>query len=121
MKKYRRLFDFILLAALAGMSLLAIAPKTVVMPTSLQMFLLAIVLALTAGFLALLWREQPADEREAVNQTAASRLAYMTGVVFLIIVLVVQSFQHALDSALPVALLLMIGTKVIAQRTKDAS
>lgn len=119
MKKYRQLLDFILLLGLAIIALLAIAPKTIVMPSSLQMLLLAIVLGLVATFLVLLWREQPNDEREMQNQALASRSAYIVGSLVLICALVVQSLNHNLDPAIPIALLAMIATKIIVQRTKD--
>ncbi len=119
MKKYKLLLDVVLLGSLGLMSALAIAPKTFVMPTSLQMLLLAIVLGLVATFLAFLWREQPSDEREAQNQAVASRSAYIVGAVVLIVSMVVQGFQHDVDPAVPLALLAMIATKVIIQRSKD--
>ena len=69
--------------------------------------------------LVFLWREQPDDERELQNQALASRWAYLTGSVVLILALVIQSLKHDLDPAIPVALLAMIATKVIVQRNKD--
>lgn len=119
MKKYKNLIDIVLLVGLAVMSLLAIAPKTFVMPSSLQMLLLACVLGLIASFLLLLWRERPSDERELENQAFASRSAYMVGALVLIMALLIQSFQHDLDPAIPLALLAMIATKILVQRTKD--
>ena len=121
MKKYKSLLDIILLAGLTVMAILAVAPKTFVMPSSLQMLLLALVLGLLAGFLALLWREQPNDEREAYNQALASRSAYIVGAVVLIIAMLVESFHHKLDPAIPIALIAMIATKIIIQRNKDDS
>jgi cobalamin synthase len=121
MKKYKPFLDAVLLLGLAGMSLLAIAPHTLVMPSSLQMLLLAIVLTAVASFLVLLWREQPSDEREAHNQALASRWAYLVGAVVLIIALLVQSFAHAVDPAIPLALLAMIATKLLIQRNRDES
>lgn len=119
MKKYKQLLDIILLLGLTTITLLAIAPKTFVMPSSLQMLILATVLGLIAAFLVLLWREQPDDEREMQNQALASRSAYIVGSLVLIIALIIQSLNHDLDPAIPVALLAMIAIKVIVQRTKD--
>jgi hypothetical protein len=119
MKKYKPLLDIVLLASLTLVSLLAVAPRAIVMPSSLQMLILACVLGLIAAFLVLLWREQPSDEREIQNQALASRLAYVVGSVVLIGALFIQSLRHELDSAVPLALLAMIATKVIVQRTKD--
>jgi cobalamin synthase len=119
MKKYKQLLDVILLFGLTIIALLAIAPKTFVMPTSLQMLILALVLGLIATFLVFLWREQPADEREMQNQALASRLAYIVGSLVLIAALIIQSFSHSIDPAIPIALLAMIATKIITQRSKD--
>ncbi len=119
MKKYKSLLDIVLLLGLSTIAILSIAPKTFVMPTSLQMLILAIVLGLIATFLVLLWREQPDDEREMQNQALASRSAYIVGSLVLISALITQSLHHDLDPAIPVALLAMIATKIIVQRTKD--
>lgn len=121
MKKYKPLLDVILLISLSGIALLTIAPKAFVMPTSVQMLLLAVVLGLLAGFLALLWREHPRDEREAFNQALASRYGYIVGAVALITAMFVQSLRHRLDPAIPIALLAMIATKIIVQRNRDDS
>lgn len=121
MKKYKSLLDSILIVSLTGMALLTIAPKTFVMPTGLQMLLLASVLTLLAGFLTLLWREQPTDEREVYNQALASRYAYIVGAVVLIIAMLIESMRHSLDPAIPIALLAMIVTKIIIQRNRDNS
>ena len=119
MKKYKSLLDVILLFGLGTIAYLAVAPHAVVMPSSVQMLLLATVLVLISGFLVFLWREQPDDEREVHNQSLASRSAYLIGCVVLIIALVLQSLKHDLDPAIPVALLAMIATKVIVQRSRD--
>lgn len=119
MKKYKQLLDVVLLVGLAIIALLAIAPKTIVMPSALQMGILAVVLGLIATFLVFLWREHPSDERELQNQAVASRSAYIVGSLVLIGALILQSFNHSLDPAIPIALLAMIATKILVQRTKD--
>jgi cobalamin synthase len=119
MKKYKQLLDFILLIGLATIAIVAVAPEAFVMPSSLQMLILATVLGLIATFLVLFWREQPNDEREMQNQALASRSAYTVGSLVLIVALVIQSVQHSLDPAVPIALLAMIATKIIVQRIKD--
>ncbi len=119
MKKYKSTLDIVLLVGLAGISFLATMPDDWLMPTSFQMLLLAAVLVLLAGFLALLWRERPTDEREAFNQALASRTAYTVGSCVLITALIVQSLQHNLDAAIPTALLAMIATKVLIQHFRD--
>lgn len=119
MKKYKSSLDVILLLGLGVIAFLAVAPDAIVMPSTLQMLLIAIVIVLISGFLVFLWREQPGDERELQNQAIASRSAYLVGCIVLIIALAVQSVRHDLDPAIPVALLAMIATKIIVQRNKD--
>jgi cobalamin synthase len=119
MKKSKQLLDVILLLGLGMIALLAITPKTFIMPSSVQMLVLAAVLGLIATFLVLFWREQPDDEREMQNQALASRSAYIVGSLVLITALIIQSLHHNLDSAIPIALLAMIATKIIVQRTRD--
>ena len=119
MKNYKVVLDVVLLASLTLLSLVAILPKTIAMPTAMQMVLLAIVLGLIAAFLTFLWREQPTDEREAHNQALASRSAYVVGAIILIFALIIESLRHKLDPAIPIALLAMIATKVIIQKIKD--
>jgi len=119
MKKYKSLLDILLLLGLGTIAFLAVAPDTVIMPSSLQMILLAVVLVLISGFLVFLWREQPSDERELQNQALASRWAYLTGSCVLILALVIQSLRHDLDPTVPIALLTMIATKIIVQSNKD--
>ena len=119
MKKYRAALDFILILSLTLVCALALAPKSFVMPNSAQMLILTILLGFISAFLVLLWRENPRDEREAVNQASASRAAYVVGAVVLIIALIIQSLQHKIDPAVPLALLAMISTKVFIQRMMD--
>lgn len=119
MKNYKNLLDIVLVLGLGLMTFLAVAPESFVMPSALQMIILAGVITLLAGFMTLVWREQPADEREAENQSDASRYAYLTGVVVLMVGLLYGSLKHDVDAFVPVALLVMIGTKVLVQRHKD--
>ena len=119
MKKYKAALDFILIVSLTVVCALSLAPKSFVMPNSAQMLILTILLGFIATFLVLLWRENPHDEREAVNQSSASRAAYVVGAVVLIIALIVQSLRHKIDPAVPLALLAMISTKVFIQRKMD--
>ncbi len=119
MKKYKPLLDIILLVGLGVIIFFAIAPNAIVMSTSFQMIVLAAVLVLLAGFMVLLWREYPADEREAYNQTLASRFAYLAGALILIVALIIQSLNHDIDPVVPLALFGMIATKILIQRVKD--
>jgi uncharacterized membrane protein YeaQ/YmgE (transglycosylase-associated protein family) len=119
MKKYKPLFEVLLFTSLVIISLLAIAPKTFVMPNSVQMALMVVAIGLIGAFLTFVWRENPTDEREAHNQALASRVAYIVGAGVLIVALLIQGLAHNLDPAVPLALLAMLGTKLILQRYLD--
>ncbi|PID32285.1 hypothetical protein CR970_01250 [Candidatus Saccharibacteria bacterium] len=113
------MLDVLLVLGLGVIVGLSVAPKSLVMPSRLEMLLLAIVLVLLAMFLVFIWREAPHDEREARNQAVASRVAYLVGAGVLLVGLVVQSLQHQLDAVIPIALLAMIATKLVLQRIQD--
>jgi cobalamin synthase len=119
MKKYKPVLDIILLVTLTVLLVVTIAPKALVMTTDIQMLILAIALALLAGFVVMVWREHPEDEREIHNQVLASRYAYIVGTSILIVALTVGSLRHNLDPFIPTALIAMIATKLIAQRQQD--
>jgi cobalamin synthase len=119
MKKYKPILDIILLIALVVLLMGTIAPKTLVMTTDVQMLILAIALALLAGFVVMVWREHPADEREIQNQFTASRYAYIVGTSILIVGLTVGSLRHNLDPFIPTALIAMVATKLLVQRQQD--
>lgn len=119
MKKYKSLLDLVLILILALLSFIALAPEKIVMPNNLQMLFVTIALALIASFLVLFWRENPRDEREANNQAAASRMAYIVGTIVLIVAMLLQNLDHHPDPTEPVALLAMIATKIIVQRRRD--
>lgn len=119
MKKYKSYFDIVLLLGIGLLAFLSVAPNALVMPTSLQMLILGIVLVLIASFLVLFWREDPSDEREASNQASASRSAYIVGFAVLLVAMAWQSFNHHVDSAIPLTIFAMIATKILVQRRKD--
>lgn len=119
MKKYKSIFDIVLLVLVVFLCLATVLPKTIVMPSQLQMLLLLVVFGLISAFLVLVWREQPSDEREAENQQRASRTAYLAGCIVLIVAMLVQGISHKLDVAIPITLLVMIITKLLGQKMKD--
>jgi xanthine/uracil permease len=120
MKKYKTLFDILLVILLGFLTVATIMPEVLsFMPNAVQMALFVIAFGLVALFLVFIWREKPQDEREAQNQQVASRAAYVVGCLVLIIALVYEAFTHTLDSFVPVALLAMIITKIIVQNIKN--
>jgi cobalamin synthase len=119
MKSGKWILNGVLIVMLGALAVLNVLPKSVAMPTSLMMALYVAAMVLVALFLLLFWNERPADERELGNQYAASRVAYVIGTAFLIASLVVQGFRHNVDSAIPLALLVMVATKVLLQASAN--
>jgi cobalamin synthase len=119
MKKYSKFLDIALIGSLGIMAFLTAAPDTITMSLSVQMICWAWVIILAVSFLALLWRENPEDERELFNQAVASRRGYIVGVLVLLVAVLVEGIQDKLDPALPLALLAMIATKILVQRHED--
>lgn len=121
MKKFKSPFDIALILILGIVVLVAILPDSALMPSSLQMIVIGLTIAFISAFLVLFWREKPGDEREALNQATASRLAYIAGSAVLILSLIIETLDHSLSPAIPIAILAMIATKVFAQKYLDKS
>ncbi|MEI7510770.1 MAG: hypothetical protein WCJ84_01290 [Candidatus Peregrinibacteria bacterium] len=84
------------------------------MPTSSQMILLGIFNALFMVFIAFSWQENPQDEREMQHTFLAGRVAFLAGTIILVVGMVVQIFLHTLDIWIPIALGVMILSKMIS-------
>lgn len=117
MKVVKWAIDIALVLLLAFLSAMTILPKETAMPDTVMMASYVITLALVAMFLAFIWRDRPADEREVELQARASRWAYLVGVAVLVAALVYQGFHHDVDAAIPVALLAMVSVKVLFYAT----
>ena len=88
-------------------------PFHLLMPTEFQMILLGIMAAAFALYAGLIFREKPADEREAFHLYRASRIAYITGTLSLTIAIIIQDVFHQLDPILVAVLGIMIVTKLV--------
>ena len=120
MRSGKAILNAVLIAVLGALAVLNVLPSSVIMPTTLMMVLYVVAMVLVAAFLLLFWNERPQDEREQSNLHLASRRAYVVGTAFLIVALLVQGFSHSVDAAIPVALLLMVASKVLFQLKADA-
>ncbi len=117
--KKDKIVAVLLLSGLALVAFLAIAPDALIMPSSLQMLIIGLVVVLLSFYLGFIWREQPKDERENEILSGASRAGYIAGSVVLLVALAIQSFQHHLDSAVPIALVVMVAIKMMYHFTKE--
>lgn len=92
---------------------LLLDPFKILMTTQIQMMMIAIILIIFVSFCVFVWKEKSKDEREHLHKQIASRFAYLTGAIVLIIGILVQSFNHNLDPWLVLALIVMILAKIV--------
>ena len=94
-------------------------PFMLLMPTMMQMAALLIASALLTVWVGILMREKSEDERQAHNRMFADRNAYIIGTGILTIVLVVQGFEHSIESWVPLTIAAMIATKAVSRWYAD--
>jgi len=102
----------VVLVALLGFLL---NPFGTFMPDMMIMTLLAILAVVFAAFAVFVWKESAADEREGFHRLLAGRSAFLAGSAVLVLGIIVQSLNHALDPWLLLALAAMILVKVAAR------
>ena len=101
---------------LAGLTLVMIGTiigtKDVSMSDEVSMMIVGLFAVALFGYIALIHREKPADEREQQISFAAGKYAYTVGAVVLSVGIIAQSMRHDLDVWLPIALGSMVLTKL---------
>lgn len=107
--------DLLIVLVLAALVGALVNPFDWFMFSRVEMLVLAVFAACVAIFIALFWKEQAVDEREAVHMMFAGRVAFLIGTTLLTVGIVVQSLQHSLDAWLPVVLLAMVASKYAAR------
>lgn len=88
-------------------------PFNFFMPPSIVMMLIVSLILLFGFFAAIIWKEKPQDEREAVLSQKAGRIAFLTGTTMLTIGIAYQEYYHRLDPWLIYALVAMILGKIL--------
>lgn len=84
------------------------------MPNTLLVMMIAGLIVVFALFASFIWRESARDERESFHKMMAGKFAFLAGMGGLIVGIIVQSLQHALDGWLVGILGIMIFAKIIA-------
>lgn len=102
-----------IVVSLVFIALLALKldPLHLLMPSRIQMTLLALLVAAGGLYAGILFRERARDEREALHLHRASRAAYIVGLALLVLAIVVQSFGRGADPWL----FFILGGMVIAK------
>lgn len=86
-------------------------PWHIFMPTYVERMLLAALLVAFGAFVAFIWRENPADEREALHRLYSDRLAFLAGAAILLAMVIVGEWRHQLDPWV----LLALGAMILAK------
>ena len=114
MKKFSYFKELLISGVLILMLLLLINPFHFWMPNFLLMLILTILSATFLIFASLFWREKPKDERENFHSMTAGRISYLSGITTLIVGLIYQSIKHEIDIWLPIAITVMLISKIIS-------
>lgn len=88
-------------------------PFNLFMPPSIVMMLIVGLIVLFGVFAAIIWKEKPRDEREALLSQKAGRNAFLTGATVLIVGIAYEEYHHSLDPWLIYALVAMILGKLL--------
>ncbi len=87
-------------------------PWHVLMPTYLQMVMLAGLVGLFGAFANFIWGEKAGDERERLHSMFADRLAFLAGSGILLVCVVWEELQGQLNPVIIITLAAMVIAKV---------
>ncbi len=105
--------------ALIVLAVLLLNPFDFWMPDTMVMCMLVTILVLFGLFASFILREKVADEREGVHRTLAGRNAFIAGSATIILGIIAQGYQHAVDVWLVLALVVMIVVKIGTRMWSD--
>lgn len=105
--------ELILSIALIALLLLFLTPLTLMMPTSMHPLMIPLLVILFVIFTAMIWKEQPGDERDQLHKFIASRFAYFAAVTTMTIGIIVQHNSGPIDPWLIIALCITLLAKLL--------
>ncbi len=85
------------------------------MPMMGEMLALLVVVILLIIWVGFVLQEHAQDEREVVLKMHSGRVAYLSGLGFLMLALVVQGINHAIDPWIAGALAVMVVSKLVTR------
>ena len=102
-----------LLISFFALALADLIPFWMPMMGEMMVLLLVVILLLVwAGFVM---QETAHDEREVLLKMKSGRVAYLSGLGVLMLALVMQGIQHAIDPWIAVTLAVMVITKLVTR------
>ncbi len=106
-------WELVISGILIALLLFFLNPFALLMPHMMHPLMVPLLVILFVIFAALLWKETPGDEREQLHKFIASRFAYFTGVAILIVGIIVQSFQNAIDPWIVASVCIILLAKIL--------
>jgi len=85
------------------------------MPSQFVMTFITFFVVIFGIFVIFIWRENTSDERDVFHRMLASRAAFLTGSVFLVLGIVIGTINHDLNEWLVVTLVAMIIAKIVGR------
>lgn len=104
--------EIIVTVGIIVITILLLNPFNFWMPDMMVVGMLVAALVLFGVFASFILRERISDEREALHRTLSGRNAFLAGSAILMVGLVVQGYEHAVDPFLVVTLITMIVVKI---------
>lgn len=104
---------------LVAISVLILNPFQFWMPDMIVISMLAIALVLFGVFASFILREKSVDERDHQHKSLAGRNAFLVGSGILMLGIVIEGYDHAVDPWLVFALVGMVITKIATRHWSD--
>ncbi len=110
-----RIVELLIALILVASAVLLVNPMGLWMPSMLHMSMLAVLVVAMGGIAAFMLSERVVDERDDAHRSHAGRAAFFAGSAILVVGIAIETFAHALDPWLVVALVGMVLAKVAAR------
>lgn len=88
-------------------------PLELMMPQGMHTIMIPLLVVLFIVFTGVLWKETHGDERQELHKFIAARAAYFAAIATLIIGIVVESFQKAIDPWLIITICIALLAKIV--------
>ena len=105
--------EIVITIILLGLLSLFFNPVGLFMPQQMHALMIPTLIIVFIIFLGFLWKEKSDDERESLHKLIASRFAYFAAVTTLMIGIIIENNQHALDPWLVVTVCIMLLAKIL--------
>lgn len=113
--------EIIVPIAVVALSVAFLDPFMVLMPESVVYICVVLLFLASLSYSLLIWHEKPADEREYMHRAYAGRIAYLTGVIALVVGILYHVIViHQVDIFLVITLASMTVAKYAARRHIDS-